>query len=95
MGFAEEFGHDIPPDDWNGGNGRRSNKNYFSGTNPLFSTVNRKFLEIVCETDKAYLLLFAEGKAWVPISQVSLNREDLVIYLPFWLFNKLQYIKEE
>jgi len=94
MGFAEEFGHDIPPDDWNGGNGRRSNKNYFSGTNPLFNKMTIKFLGVVAETDKAYLLWLNQGNAWVPKKQVTLDVDNLNVSLPVWLYRKLEFIKE-
>jgi len=96
MSYASDFGHDIPPDDWDGGGYRRKRyySNRFTGDNPLFKILNKKFIKLVYETEKAYLLEFAQGKTWLPKSQTSLDREGLVVYLPFWFYNKISYIKE-
>jgi len=100
MSFASEFGHDIPPDDWNGGysrgykrGSRRDYSNNFTGDNPIFRTVNKKFDKLVHETEKAYLLEFAQGKTWLPKSQVSIEAEDKVVYLPAWLLMNLKFIQ--
>ena len=95
MSFAEEFGHDIPPDDeWGGGYSRRRPRSY------NYVDYNRRtevsFLEIVAETDKATLFRCKDGKTWVPKSRVfSVSLENLRFYIPYWLYCKLKYIKEE
>ena len=99
MSFAEEFGHDIPPDDWDGG-GRRSRykhkpTNYFTGTNPLHTKIDKSFFGVKTETSKAYLVLFAQGLAWVPKSKVDIDVDSLKITLPFWLYSRLEFIKDE
>jgi len=95
MSFAEEFGHDIPPDDYYPtSSGRRRSGNYSN-----FVDYNRRtevlFREIVCETDKAYLFKCKEGKTWVPKSRIfSVSLDNLRFYVPYWLYCKLEYIKE-
>jgi len=96
MSFASDFGHDIPPDDWDGGYSRRgSKKNYTTYANPLYTKHEKKFMYVHAETDKAYLIEFYEGKAWVPKSHVDLDLMNLKVTMPFWLFCKLKYNKEE
>jgi len=96
MSYASDFGHDIPPDDWDGGGYRRKRyySNRFTGDNPLFKVHNKKFIKLVFETEKAYLLKFAQGKAWIPKSHSSIDTEGLVVYIPFWLLSNLKFIQE-
>ncbi len=101
MSFADDFGHNIPPDDWDGGGYRRRDSNYSRNRNyyvpvhnPLFDIVKKRYKEVVHETDRAYLLLFKKGKAWVPKSKVSINSKDSFVYLPKWLKNNLKFKKD-
>jgi hypothetical protein len=100
MSFADDFGHNIPPDDWDGGGYRRRDSNYSRNRsyyiprhNPLFDIVKKLYIKVVKETDKAYLLQFEEGEAWLPKSKSSINSKDSYVYLPKWLKNNLEYKK--
>lgn len=44
------------------------------------------FEDIVHETDKAFLIKFAEGEIWIPKSQVKdLDKDGLTVTIPEWL----------
>lgn len=92
MSFAEEFGHDIPPDDWDGGGySRRKKSTYVRYDNPLFKHHAMHVKKVVIETEKAFLLEFLQGKAWVPKSKVRFFLKDMVLYLPLWLKQNLEF----
>lgn len=101
MSFAEEFGHDIPPDDWDGGGRRRSNsrRNQYSSyshyAKEISKELNKVVEELIVETDKAYLFKFKEGKAWFPKSQVTFNEKSKKITIPEWLWLNRRYIQED
>ena len=92
MSFIDDFWHDVPPDDYDGGGYRRGSRKkstFVYYHNPLFDTQGKQFEKIEHETDKAYLLKFREGKAWVPKSKVRLYKT--MVYLPMWLFMNLEF----
>lgn len=94
MSFAEEFGHNIPPDDWDGGYSRYRPKRGYSFVNyKRIETLS--FIEVVFETDKAYLIRFEQGKAWVPISQIDdIDVTKLKLKIPYWLKHSLEYFND-
>lgn len=86
MSFAEDFGHDIPNDAWDGfaGDG--------NGTSTRGDRI-RTFENVIKEvtTDKAVLIKFEDGnKAWLPKSKVEFDGNS--VNIPAWLFNKLNYL---
>lgn len=93
MSYASDFGHDIPPDDWTGDYGRWRYKARYHYN---YTNYNRKtelcYQEIVTETEKAYLFKCKEGKVWIPKSRIeSLCVNALVVYIPLWLYNRLEF----
>lgn len=95
MSFADDFGHNIPPDDYDGGGYRRRRKSYYNTMyNPLFETHRKSFKKITYETKKAYLLEFLEGNAWVPKSKIRMFLKEQMISLPKWLLNNLEFLKQ-
>ena len=87
MSFAEDFGHDIPNDAWDGyggdGNGTATRGNRIRSFDNVIKEVT---------TDKAFLIKFEDGnKAWVPKSKVTF--EGTSVDIPTWLFLKLNYLK--
>ena len=93
MSFADDFGHNIPPDDYDGGGYRRRKSYYTPRNNPLFDTHRKPFKNITYETKKAYLLEFEEGNAWVPKSKVRIDEQRKLLFLPKWLLNNLEFKK--
>jgi hypothetical protein len=93
MSYASDFGHDIPPDDWNGDYGRRRYRARYHYND------NRRtelcYHDIVAETDKALLFLTKDGKTWVPKSKIESIHYNLhIAYIPLWLWNKLKYFED-
>jgi hypothetical protein len=93
MSFADDFWHDVPPDDWPGGSGYpRKYTTRFTGyrSEVIFK---RKYNEISHETDKAYLFIFKEGKAWLPKSRIVVDKKTFIIKVPSWLWYRVNFIK--
>jgi len=93
MSYADDFGHDIPPDDYPGGSGYKiSAYDYMKKSN---DSIIMSFIAIHKDTDKALLVEFDDGKVWLPKSKIwSLNKEKFNIMIPRWLSENFKYIKE-
>jgi hypothetical protein len=93
MSYADDFGHDIPPDDYPGGSGyKTSDYRYVSGD---LESITLDFIKVHKETDKALLIEFEDGKVWLPKSRVrSFDKENLKIMIPRWLSENLRYIQD-
>jgi hypothetical protein len=98
MSFASDFGHDIPPDDWDGWEGTssssRKKKRYYSFTYSTPRTIYKIVQELVAETSKAYLFKFEEGNVWFPKSRVIYYQASNTISIPDWLWNRRKFISE-
>jgi len=95
MSFADDFDHFIPDQEWmEGGYSSRSYRS--SSWVDYNATISIFYNSIVHETEKAYLVQFEQGKAWIPKSKViSHIPERLRISIPLWLQRSLSYIKDE
>ena len=100
MSFVEEFGHNIPPDDWNGEYKRNSNsrrnqyKTYSHYAKGIAKELTKPVEALIHTTDKAYLFQFKEGKCWFPISQITYSENSKKITIPEWLWINRKYIQE-
>jgi hypothetical protein len=95
MSFAEEFGHDIPNDGWDGfgGDGGGNGKSRYYSNRSTPSIMIPCDISIEHETDKAYLVKFIDdSKSWVPKSQVVLSDDKTILSIPEWLLEKLDTI---
>ncbi len=109
MSFADDFDHYIPPDDWGGDGGsygkygsypskytgNKRNSSYISQSSGNYIT-SKDFIKVCKETNKAFLVKFKEGNAWIPKSRISMI--DLVkskILIPVWLSQRLSYVDYE
>ena len=109
MSFADDFDHYIPPDDWGGDGGsygkygsypskytgNKRNSSYISSNTGEVS-VKRRFIEVVTETAKAYLIKFSYGNVWIPKSRIRLlDLDKSIIIMPQWLSERLSFIKDD
>lgn len=47
------------------------------------------FLEVIHETEKAWLLSFTDGgSAWLPKSKCDLDKENKLVKIPAWLLSR-------
>ncbi len=90
MSFAHDFGHDIPPDDWDG-NYRRKSKRTYHYSPPITRYIMLK-ITLVYETVKAYLVNDGKGNRWIPKSQSQLLNDNSVIKIPEWLEDNKEYV---
>ncbi len=91
MSYAHDFGHDIPPDDWDPPR-RKRGTSYRSNFVSYRSNVTKMYEELVVETEKAILIRFKEGKAWLPKSKITVVTNSKTVNLPVWLRMNLTYI---
>lgn len=91
MSFAEEMGHDIPNeyDDDRGYEGYSSSSWPGENDGATIETIDN--VKIIHETNKAYLLKIQNKQYWVPISQVTLDKN--ILNLPKWLRIGLKSVK--
>ena len=91
MSFADDFGHNIPEEGWEGWKGSGPGYSYSSPFIPP-EIIHSKGIKVEYATEKAFLILFKTGeKAWIPKSQVTIK--DGTLYAPDWLMKSLVYLK--
>lgn len=81
MSWAEDWGHDMPPEPWD---------DQHHEENDTIHTI--KFSSLLHETPLAYLVRIDDAEHWLPKSECDLISDDFLeggeIDVPAWLLDK-------